>query len=222
MKRLLEILDKYLKYYLLIGFVVVASALVLLAKRVYKIESQMANLPVVSTQTADKEIIASSEDVCGKDCKKTINEIVGNAVSTISATTKTIIKTQEVSLPIQSRVAYLALPGPITTTSTDWVDAVGTDVYLDLTGSYGKEATATWEAFISIASANLTAYARLFDVTHGIAVNGSEISSANVTLAPVSSGNISLWAGRNLYRVQIKSLNGFLVTFGSGRIKINY
>jgi len=41
-------------------------------------------------------------------------------------------------------------------------------------------------------------------------------------LTQVISGGLSFWAGNNLYRVQLKSLNGFEVTFGSGRIKIIY
>ena len=74
-----------------------------------------------------------------------------------------------------------------------------------------------------MANANGTAYARLYDVTHNIAVNGSEVKIENKdTSTQVVSGALSFWAGKNQYRVQIKSLNSFEVTFGSGRVKIVY
>ena len=79
------------------------------------------------------------------------------------------------------------------------------------------------EASLKVAHANGTAFARLFDVTHGIGVSGSEISTTNNAVPKLAtSGNLNLWAGRNLYRVQIKSLNSFEITFSEGRIKIGY
>jgi len=33
---------------------------------------------------------------------------------------------------------------------------------------------------------------------------------------------LSFWAGNNQYRIQLKSLNTFEATFGSGKIKIVY
>ncbi|MGD0523136.1 MAG: hypothetical protein ABSA43_01090 [Candidatus Microgenomates bacterium] len=163
--------------------------------------------------------------VCGPDCKDEIDKSVSQAMATVSAGTKTVVE-KEITGPTpakQNQVAYIPVAGPITTTATDWVDAVGTDFYLDLSGDYNSKATASWEAFLSVANNNGQAFARLFDETHGIAVNGSEISLTDTAASTrVASGNVSLWQGRNLYRVQIKSLNSFLVTFGSGRVKINY
>ena len=118
--------------------------------------------------------------------------------------------------------AYIPLGGPITTTSMDWVDATGTDTYIDLINDYGKKTWVSWEANLKIADGNGQAFARLYDATNKIAVNGSEVSVTSSTSTQVISGQLSMWAGRNLYRVQIKSLNSFVATFVSGRIKINY
>ena len=164
----------------------------------------------------------SFSNTCSDECKKEIEEKISQAMATVSATKNV----PGVKTPVAQKgteVTYIPLAGPITTTSTNWVDAVGTDVYIDLASDYGSGAKVTWEAFLKIAHSNGQAFARLFDVTHGIVVQGSEISLTNTDVSTqVPSANLNLWSGRNLYRVQIKSLNSFEVTFGSGRIKIIY
>lgn len=165
-------------------------------------------------------------DDCGDTCKKQINDSIAASLSTVSAGTKETIKTVTVTpAPVKSKaqIAYIPIPGNVTTTSSDWYDAPNTDFYLNITGDYGKINTITWEGSLKVAHGNGTAYARLFDVTHGIAVNGSEISlTDNPNLTQVYSGNLNFWAGNNLYRVQFKSLNTFEVTFGGGNIKVSY
>ena len=165
-------------------------------------------------------------DQCGESCKKQITDNVAVALSTVSATPKETVKTVTITpVPSKSKtqIAYIPISGPITTTSSTWYDAPGTDFYLDFNTDYGKSAYANWQVFLKVIHGNGTAYARLYDVTNKIAVNGSEVKIENQSnLTQVESGALSFWAGNNLYRVQIKSLNTFEVTFGSGRIKFNY
>jgi len=207
-------MKKFLSYYFIASVVVLSVVLLFIFRRVYKIESFLATLK--------NETLIQQIDVCGDDCKSQINDIVSKAISTMSGTTKTIIQKEAATEPLSKKTAYIPLSGPITTTSTDWVDAAGTDVYIDLASDYGKSTYVSWEGFLSIANGNGQALARLYDATHGIAVNGSEISTTSGTSTQLTSGSLSLWAGRNLYRVQLKSLNSFVATFASGRIKINY
>lgn len=139
--------------------------------------------------------------------------------------TKETIKTVFVT-PVpsttRSQTTYIPIIGPISTTSLGWYDAPGTEFYLN-TADYGKNMYASWEASLKIAHGNGSAYARLFDVTHGIAVNGSELVVSNKSdLTESYSGGLNFWAGNNLYRVQIKSLNSYEATFGNGRLKIMY
>lgn len=158
-------------------------------------------------------------DKCGDECRKQIEEIVSkNTTETIKTVTITPV-------PVKSKtqIAYIPISGSISTTSSTWYDAPGTDFYLDFNTDYGKNAYANWQVFLKVAHGNGTAYARLYDVTNKIAVNGSEVKITDQSnLTQVESGALSFWAGNNLYRVQIKSLNTFEVTFGSGRIKFNY
>ncbi|MCX6705854.1 MAG: hypothetical protein NTV24_01985 [Candidatus Woesebacteria bacterium] len=207
-------MKRFINYYFIASVVILSVVLLFLFRRVYKIESFLATLK--------NETLIQQIDVCGDDCKSQINDIVSKAISTVSATTKTAVQKETATEAPSKKTAYIPLSGPITTTSTDWVDAAGTDVYIDLANDYGKNTYVSWEGFLAIANGNGQAFARLYDATHGIAVNGSEISTTNGSSTQVASGSLSLWAGRNLYRVQLKSLNSFVATFVSGRIKINY
>ena len=177
------------------------------------------------SEEPDRIIVESGKSVpvatCGADCQKKIEEEVAKVIATISQSPAP--QAPQSQTAAKKNIDYITLNGPVTTTSTQWVEIPGVEVYIDLTGDYGKSASASWEATLKVAHGNGQAYARLLDVTHGTAVDGSELSTTNnPNYSLVSSGNISLWAGRNLYRLQLKSLNSFEVTFLSGRIKITY
>ncbi|OGM15311.1 hypothetical protein A2V56_03640 [Candidatus Woesebacteria bacterium RBG_19FT_COMBO_42_9] len=162
-------------------------------------------------------------DECGEECEQKIEEEVAKAISTISASTKTTTAPSTTTTLTKKSTDYITLNGPVSTTSTQWVDIPGVEVYLDLVKDYGSLASASWEGSLKVAHANGQAYARLFDITNGRAVDGSEISTSNnADYKLVSSAPVSFWAGNNLYRLQLKSLNSFEVTFLSGRIKITY
>ncbi len=222
LRGVLEICYKYLKYYFIISIVVLTVSLLFLFDRVYKVESYLAGFSRQVSDDGKTQTLIQKVDICGEDCKREVSDIVSKAISTVSGTTKTIIQKETANETVSKKTAYIPLSGPVTTTATNWVDAAGTDVYIDLANDYGKSTYVSWEGFLSIANGNGTAFARLYDATHGIAVNGSEISGTSGTSTQSSSGSLSLWAGRNLYRVQLKSLNSFVVTFTSGRIKISY
>lgn len=214
MKKFFQNFDQYLKIYLLLSVIFLSLSFFLLDKKVNKIAE------LSGTNMAPQP--SPRIDSCGTTCKSEIQKAVSEAVATLSGKPQTTTKVTTLA-PTGKKTSYIPLSGPITTTSTAWVDAPGVEVYVDLTNDYSADATVSWEATLSVANGNGQALARLFDVTHGIAVNGSEISlTNNATPTLVSSGNLSFWSGKNLYRVQLKSLNSFVVTFSSGRIKIIY
>lgn len=177
---------------------------------------------VVANHTIQNDNDVTYVDKCGDDCKKQIEEVVGkNKVEVV----KTVIATPipQATTKIKAQTAYIPIAGPITSTSSDWYDAPGTEFYLNFNTDYGKSAYANWDASLKIKDGNGTAFARLYDVTNKIAVNGSEVNVTNSgNLSQTISGGLSFWAGNNLYRVQLKSLNGFEITFGGGRVKIIY
>ncbi|SRR5258708_19170595 len=120
-----------------------------------------------------------------------------------------------------NQVTYLPLTSG-STQSTDWVNVPGSQFTLNI-GDYGSKAYTVWDANLRVDNANGQTFARLFDTTHSIAVNGSEISVTNVSdSTDVISGALSFWQGNNTYIVQLKSLNSSTAFMDSGRIKINY
>lgn len=122
----------------------------------------------------------------------------------------------------EERITYLNLNGSFTTKSTDWTDVGSTDVLINLVDEYGANAYVDWDAAINTGSSGSKVFVRLYDVTHNIGVNGSDLETNSTTSTRVASGRLYLWRGQNTYRVQIKSLNGIDATFDGGRIKIVY
>lgn len=214
MPKAVKSLDKIVKPLLLISVIILFSSVFYLVREVKVIKEK------TGIEKVGEEPSLQAFQVCGENCKEEIQKAVSKAVATLSATpitqvTKTTVQTKQ-------KTSYIPLGGTSAiTTSTDWVDVKDSEVYLDLANEYGKDAKVSWDAFLK-ATHGGEAMARLYDVTHKIVVLGSEISTKETTSAQVSSGNLSLWSGRNLYRVQIKSLNSFEITYTGGRVKITY
>lgn len=224
MRKFLENLDKYLKFYFLTAIIFLAFGLWLLYQRVDLISKVLTQKYSDFPQTVSelKEVQLQPIDECGEECRKIIDDEIARAIATISATSQTARQLPS-QTALKGETTYIPLSGSFATTSTDWYDLKGVEAYIDKEAEYGKSATVSWESSLKVAHGNGQAFARLYDSTHGIAVSGSEISTTNNADSKlVTSGNLNLWAGRNLYRVQIKSLNSFEITFGGGRIKIAY
>lgn len=152
---------------------------------------------------------------CDEECQRIIDQRIAEIAATLSAQKTTMVK--ETSRPTTS---YIPIGAAASTKKTDWIDVKVGEVYID-PADYGGSPTVSWEASLKVAHGNGKTFARLFDATNGIAVAGSEISVENsADYKQVSSGNLAFWRGRNLYRVQIKSLNTFEVFIDSARIKI--
>lgn len=166
---------------------------------------------------------------CGIICEQKIFETVNRAIATLSAKLNTETKT---ATPVPTakptatakvtkvkQTSYVPIGGTQTTTKTDWTDLTNTDFYFDIS-EYGTVLEAKWSANLKLQHGNGEAYARLFDVTNGVAIPGSEISTKNPSFTLVESGALSFLSGKNRYRVQMKSLSSFEVSFDAARIKI--
>lgn len=116
-------------------------------------------------------------------------------------------------------ISYIPVPGPGQTLENKWADLSGTEFNLS-TADYPNLKEAYFEANLKLINGNGQSFARLFDVTAGIEVWGSEVSSAGQKFSTISSGKITLRSGTHLYRVQAKSLTADTTVFNSGRIKL--
>lgn len=181
----------------------------------------------VSTQT--NYLPGGCDELCKAQIEaelqsKLNNSYLSNSPSPLpsSSPTAQVVQKSGTSASQTKTTTYIPFSGPFSTTNTDWTNVPGAEAYVDLKNNYNVNAYVTFEASIR-ANGGGEVHARLFDSTHSIAVDGSEVSttvSGASTL--VSSGKLNLWSGNNLYAVQIKSLNSFNVTFDSARIKLVY
>lgn len=218
-------------YFFLI--IAISLSLISIASNIFLFQkfSQSETTPTSSIQSSLQAILPRDDsneinnlkaDECGVNCRNYIDEVVSKNIASVEAKIPTTIATPKSAAVISSKqTTYISLVGPVSTTSTDWIDVPGTETSIDLQGDYGKNASVVWEPSIKIMNGG-TAYARLIDKTHGIVVLGSEVTSNSASFETVTSGGLNLWSGKNTYKVQIKSLNANEVTFGSGRIKIVY
>jgi hypothetical protein len=128
-----------------------------------------------------------------------------------------VIKT--ITAPKVKTTQYIPIPGNGSTLENKWVDLTGTEFYIS-TDDYPSLIGAYFEANMKLTNGNGLAYLRLFDITAGVEVWGSEVSTNSQNFTSVSSGKLTIRNGTHLYRVQAKSLTADTTVFNSGRIKI--
>ncbi len=209
----------------------VVTALAVLAVSVFLLYQETKNLQSLSKpeDIVNQKAVDAFEENLESDTQESsdiqaqldaLKAYFDQALATVSATKPTV------SIPSQKQelqTTYIPLGTTFKTSSTNWVDVTDSGAYIDIENDYGQNAYIEWEAYLSVAHGNGQVFARLWDDTNKIAVAGSELTSINNSTAKlVISPRIYLWRGRNLYKVQIKSLNGFEVTYSSGRMKISY
>lgn len=156
---------------------------------------------------------------CPAPCLEMIAQVATQPAAVARIVERVVEKEVAVLAPSAPQATYIPFGGAGSTTSRDWVDVPGSGAFVNLS-EYSGVTAVVWEVFLRVNQGNGRAYARLFDVTHGIAVAGSEISTDSSAFALVGSGQLSLWAGNNEYRVQVKSLTGYEAFVESPRLKI--
>lgn len=187
-----------------------------------RVQREVVSVPASPVPTSVATTETSAIDSCGPICQEIIVQKVSEAIASLPGTetvkeTTVVQKTTEtVSQPT---VIYIPLGGGGSTTSRDWADVGNAEVYLNIS-DYPNLDRAYFEGFIRVKHGNGRAFARLYDVTHTIGVQGGEIYTDNEDFTLVESGSLSFWQGKNLYRVQVKSLNGYEAFYDSGRIKL--
>jgi hypothetical protein len=67
---------------------------------------------------------------------------------------------------------------------------------------------------------NGTAFVRLFDISAGIEVWGSEVKTNSQSFTALTSEKLILRDGNHLYRIQAKSLTADTTVYNSARIRI--
>jgi hypothetical protein len=216
-KEVILIVSFILILFLLPGFLFLFGKIRVLSDEVKYLSDTSGNPKTVTNLES-----ATGQPVCTTLCQNEIDSIVANAIASHAGQTKTGVTTKTPTTT-GPRTAYIPLGPLATTTSTDWVSIPDSVVYVDALNDYGKDPYITWEVSLKVAHGNGKAFARIYDETHKIAVDGSELSTTgNSDFSYVSSDKLRFWNGRNLYKVQIKSLNSYEVTLSGPKIKVVY
>lgn len=176
-----------------------------------------------SAGASAQPVVSEIGEACPEFCKQEIAAEVAKAVATISAIPSNVVVGQTLTQPGTPQVSFVPLGTSGSTASQDWATLDDTAVFINLADEYGEDAKVSWETSLKVAHGNGQAYARLWDDTNKIAVVGSEISTTNnQEYLTISSKDLAFWRGGNIYKVQIKSLNGFEVFYSGGKIKVRY
>lgn len=166
-------------------------------------------------------------DSCPANCEELIKNKLSNVVtpvvslipSKVLSPTPTVKIVQRSSIQKTRSTQYIPIPGTGSTLENVWTDLPGTEFYIS-TDDYSGLVGSYFEVNMKLLNGNGLAYLRLFDVTAGIEVWGSEVSTSSQSFTSVSSGKLTLRNGNHLYRVQAKSLTADTTVFNSGRIKV--
>ncbi len=168
-----------------------------------------------------------NKDDCGEECKDEIkNQLASLQVKTqrgetivvlpsATPTSKPVVKT---TVKKVRREEILAIPGSGSVLATDWTDISGTFFYFDIRDWPGL-VEIFFEANMKLFNSNGYGYVRLFDVTHGIAVTGSENNTNSQADIWTKSQKVYFWAGKNLIKVQAKSLTSDTTVYNLGRLR---
>jgi len=213
----------------LVGLVILDAVLVngLVAYFLYKSQDTLRESPgqaISNEQFPITKII----DQCGDECKKYIDQRIASfsalkptagAPAGPSAAPKVVYVQQAGKTAKVKTTSYVTTPGNGSTSENEWADLGGTEFYFN-PADYPGLVEVYFEVNMKLFNGNGMAYVRLFDVTHGVGVQGSDVQTNNQTDGLVVSGKVTFWSGKNLIRVQAKSLTADTAIFTSGRLRI--
>lgn len=175
-----------------------------------------SNGPIISDR-----VIVTEE--CGEECRRVIKDEVAQLTS-FSVTQSSPSPTprpvsQAVTVKKARREEILTIPGSGTTSATDWTNLQGTEFYFD-TRDYPGLVEVYFEASMKLVNGSGAGYVRLYDITNGIVPTGGENNTNSQADVWTKSQKVYFWAGRNLIRVQAKSLTADTTVFNTGRLRI--
>jgi hypothetical protein len=165
---------------------------------------------------------------CTPLCRRYFDTQLNSVVATLSGevvekTTETPTSTTTIiTSPATANTTgtfYVPIGGSGSTTNQTWTDT-SAEVIINWDNYPGDKVTVTWEGYVKLKDGNGLASARLYDVTHQVAVPGSELETSYWDFKYIASGPLTIWSGNVTYRVQIKSLTGYQAWYEGGKIKI--
>lgn len=223
--NLLPRLNFLLTLLLSIGLIIVYFQTISIGNLQKELQQQVL---LLETKRVDSsEILLPEAGESGKIDINSVKAYVDAKIAQVALTslettsTSAVVKPQATPIPKKIVTYEPVFSQSFVTTSTDWVDVEGSDFEFSV-GEYGSSSYISWDGVIFIQGGSGEVHARLFDVTHGVGVQGSEITGTSAKASLVSSSRLNFFSGNNTYRVQLKSLTSSPVQFNYGRVKVVY
>jgi len=154
-------------------------------------------------------VLSSKSESCSLACQEMMDQKIAAALKTGS------------SKRSLASISYIPLGDGGTTTSRQWVKIDGSEFVFDL-ADYPSGAKVFWEGNLKAGIANSRCYARIYDLDHYRAVDFSEQSTAETEFQSLTSQPLRIWAGKNHYRLEIRSLNGIACSLAVPRLVVRY
>jgi hypothetical protein len=218
---------------LLVVFSVIVSLLSLLVSGYVAYQTRLTpdssqSIGLLSESKPSANIAPSTtsvdNDQCGDLCRIAIKKEVESLEASLSAKLLGVQATKNVSYqPTTTNVpttSYISLSGEYSTSETEWVTLDSSAATLDLVNDYGALAKAYFSVSLKAQYEGGKAFVRLYDETHNIVVEGSEMVSQDNVFVVKESSNLPIWKGKNTYVLQIKSLDARPVYATNARIKV--
>ena len=143
--------------------------------------------------------------------EKEVKEEISVTSMPIRTVTQAVTKTRHVS--------YMNISGGFGQVAYEWTDVPASEFYFDKSEYPGLKEI-KFESNMKLFNGNGMGYVRLFDVTHGVALSGSQVETKNQNDTVIISEAVNFMSGKNLIRVQVKSLTADTTVFNSGRLMI--
>jgi hypothetical protein len=121
-----------------------------------------------------------------------------------------------------AKSVYIPVGYSGSSTATQDFESIGSQQVTIDTSNYPGYKQVVLEANMRIYQGNGTGWARLYNLTDGAIISGSDVSTSSETFSTKSSSGFTLPAGNKLYTVQLKSLTGYSVDLQLVRIRIDF
>jgi len=179
-------------------------------------EVSQENVTIGSVPTVSE--IETTTD-CQKSCLDKIQEEVEKLGTKVGVQPETQATPTPTTAPRGANVQYLTIGSAGSTSNASWADISGTEFYFNL-ADYQNIKAVRWEINLRSFLAGNAVSARIYDVTNSRAVDGSELLTTSGTSVLLRSGDLTIWRGNNLYRVQAKSSSENPAYLDTPRLKI--
>lgn len=218
---------KSTRFLITIGIVIVVANIVVLDYFVFKnglFRQDSINYQLNEAALGGVNQPYECDEECELEIATQIEALFEERLEMLQPTPTVIVREKSAPLvtPTQApRIVYITLGNTFSTTQVDWTKVPGSDIEFDL-NDYSQSAIVKWEGTLRANDANSKCFARLYDKSNNREVDYSQQTTTETSAQYLISQPLAVWAGRNKYQLDIKSLNGVTCHVDSPRLRITY